>query len=142
MIKETDLSEPIKSYFKQKGYQVQAEVKNCDIIASKNDELIVVELKTSANMTLLIQATARQSISKHVYLAIPEPAKRKGTHWKGIVRVVSALDLGLLVVNFNNGINQPVTLLMISVWVNRLYKVWQVIDLIKWLLAEKLMMLY
>ena len=44
--KETDLYEPIRAFLEEEGYQVQAEVKHCDIAAEKNGRLVVVELKT------------------------------------------------------------------------------------------------
>lgn len=100
-MRETDLSTPIKNHLKQMGYQVHAEVKDCDITAQQGNELVIVELKTSVNMTLLIQATARQKITPLVYVAIPEPASQKGSHWRGILDVLSRLKLGLLLVNFN-----------------------------------------
>ncbi|MFT4713183.1 MAG: hypothetical protein ACJAVI_001491 [Candidatus Azotimanducaceae bacterium] len=100
-MRETDLSHPIKSHLEQMGYRVHAEVKDCDITAQLGNELVIVELKTSVNMTLLIQATARQKITPLVYVAIPEPASQKGSHWKGILNVLSRLKLGLLLVNFN-----------------------------------------
>ena len=100
-MRETDLSNPIKNHLKQLGYQVHAEVKDCDITAQQGDELVIVELKTSVNMTLLIQATARQKITPLVYVAIPEPASQKGSHWRGILDVLSRLKLGLFLVNFN-----------------------------------------
>ena len=66
-MQETELFEPIKAYFESHGYSINAEVKDCDITAIRDDELIVVELKTSANMSLLIQATERQKITDNVY---------------------------------------------------------------------------
>lgn len=98
-MRETDLYEPVKHYLESHGYRVRAEVVNCDIAAVKNDELIVVELKSAANMTLLIQATDRQQISDSVYVAVPEPSRRN-RHWRGIERVLRRLELGLLTVNF------------------------------------------
>ena len=68
---ESDLYQPVKDYLEKHGYTVRGEVKHCDMVAIKGDELIVVELKTGANMTLLVQATERQSISDSVYVAIP-----------------------------------------------------------------------
>ena len=68
---ETDLYPPIKTYLELNGYQVNAEVKDCDIVASKENDIIVVELKTSINLTLLAQAVLRQSISDSVYIAVP-----------------------------------------------------------------------
>ncbi len=97
---ETDLFPPVKKYLEDQGYSVNAEVKDCDVTARKGDELIIVELKTSANMQLLIQATDRLNITSGVYVAIPT-AKKNSKHWRGIQRVVRRLELGLLVVSPN-----------------------------------------
>lgn len=99
-MKEVELYAPIKAFFEARGYEVQGEVKHCDVVAKKpnQDELIIVELKTSPNLSLLIQATERQSVSEFVYIAIPEKKYRR-SHWRGIQRVVKQLGLGLLVVS-------------------------------------------
>ena len=73
---ETELSPPVKAYLEFHGYQVNCEVKDCDIVAIKGDELVIVELKTSVNLTLLVQATKRQSIGDCVYIAVPASAKK------------------------------------------------------------------
>lgn len=99
-MRETDLYQPVKEYLENNGYEVRAEVIHCDIAATKGDELIVVELKSSANMKLLVQATDRQQISDSVYVAVPHPPK-VNNHWRGIQRVLRQLELGLLVVNFS-----------------------------------------
>ena len=94
---ESDLYEPVRAFFTEAGYAVQAEVKGCDVVATREDDLVIVELKASANLTLLIQATARQSLTEAVYVAIPEP-KKKRNHWRGTKRVLKQLGLGLLTV--------------------------------------------
>lgn len=81
------------------GYDVSAEVGHCDIAAVKDDELIVIELKRSANLTLLIQATERQRITDAVYVALPEPA-RNSRHFLGVERLLKRLGLGLITVRF------------------------------------------
>lgn len=101
-MKETDLYPPVKAYLESHGYEVRAEVKNCDIVAIKDDELVVVELKTSANIQLLIQATDRQRISDSVYVAIPAPAKRRTKQWRGITHLLRRLELGLMTVAMNS----------------------------------------
>ncbi|MBD3648040.1 MAG: hypothetical protein HUJ31_11455 [Pseudomonadales bacterium] len=98
-MRETDLYQPVREYLESNGYDVQAEVKNCDIAATRGNELVIVELKAGANMRLLVQATDRQQISDSVYVAVPAPA-RTDNHWRGIQRVLRRLELGLLVVNF------------------------------------------
>lgn len=97
---ETDLSAPVKSYLEGHGYQVNCEVKNCDIVATKDDDVIVVELKTSINLTLIVQATNRQTLSDSVYVAVPAPNK-KSRHWRGVITVLKRLELGLLLVETN-----------------------------------------
>ncbi len=95
-MKETDLFGPVSDYLSKQGYEVSAEVKDCDLVATRDDDLIIVELKTSANMTLLIQAIKRQRISDSVYVAIPDPGRTR--HARGIHRVLRRLELGLLLV--------------------------------------------
>jgi len=94
---ETELSAPVKAYLESHGYEVNCEVKDCDIVATRGDDLIVVELKTSVNLTLLVQATKRQSISETVYVAVPAPTKRN-RQWRGTLTVLKRLELGLLLV--------------------------------------------
>lgn len=98
--KETDLYQPIRDYLIQNGYTVRSEVINCDIAAVKDNDLIVIELKCSANLQLLIQATERQRITDSVYVAVPTP-KTKGSHWRGIQRILRMLEVGLMVVSFD-----------------------------------------
>jgi len=97
--RETDLYEPVRDYLIQNGYTVRSEVINCDMTAVKDDDLIVIELKRSANIELLIQATERQRITDSVYVAIPTP-KTRGSRWRGIQRVLRMLEVGLMVVSF------------------------------------------
>ncbi|MBT4161067.1 MAG: hypothetical protein HOC70_05880 [Gammaproteobacteria bacterium] len=100
-MKESDLYLPIKAFLEQSGYTVTAEVKDCDLVAQKNDDLIAVELKAGANMQVLVQATDRQSITDSVYVAVPAPRKKSASHWRGIKRVLRQLELGLITVDLN-----------------------------------------
>ena len=104
-MKESDLFEPIKKYLEAGGYKVRAEVKDCDITATKGDELIIIELKLSANLQLFIQATNRQYITDSVYVAIPKPTQRSKKHWKGILHILKRLELGLIFVDVDNPVN-------------------------------------
>ncbi|MDA3814361.1 MAG: DUF2161 family putative PD-(D/E)XK-type phosphodiesterase [Candidatus Cloacimonetes bacterium] len=107
-MKESDLFEPIKNYLEANGYKVRAEVKNCDITATKDAELIIIELKLSANLQLFIQATDRQRITGSVYVAIPKPEQRSKKHWKGILHILRRLELGLIFVDVENPVNPVV----------------------------------
>lgn len=100
-ITETDLFNPVRDFLISKGYTVHSEVKNCDVAAVKGKELLVVELKSSFNATLLIQATKRQRIANTVYIAFPTPKSGLfSRQWKDLCHLVRRLELGLLVVSF------------------------------------------
>ena len=76
-MKETDLYIPIKRFFESKGYEVKAEIKDCDAIAIKEDEEpIIIELKTGLTIDLLMQGVDRQLISDFVYLVVPHRGGR------------------------------------------------------------------
>lgn len=98
-ILETDLYQPLYRYFTGEGYLVRAEVKDCDLTATKGDELLVVEMKLHFNATLLIQATQRQRAADPVYVAIPRPKSgKRGKAWHGMCHLLRRLELGLILV--------------------------------------------
>lgn len=98
-IKETDLYRPVRDYLIAQGYTVRAEVHDCDVTATKDGELIVIELKRAFNLDLLLQATARQRAADSVYVAIPRPASlARRTGWQSMKHVLRRLELGLILV--------------------------------------------
>lgn len=98
-MREADLYPAIRDYLYNQGYEVRGEVKDCDVAATRDGELLVVELKLKANLTLLVQATSRQAEADKVFVAIPEPGK-PGRYFRGFRDIVSKLGLGLLTVRF------------------------------------------
>ncbi|MRG88109.1 DUF2161 domain-containing phosphodiesterase [Salinibacillus xinjiangensis] len=101
-LKEADLYQPIHNYFKRKGYDVYGEVKDCDIAVVKDEMLIIVELKLNLSVDLLIQATKRQRLTEHVYVAIPKPKKHnpRSKKWRDTCHLLRRLELGLILVSF------------------------------------------
>lgn len=99
-MKETDLYKPVKDLFEKMGYTVNGEVADMDVTAVRGDELIVVEMKTGFNVTLLLQAVKRQKITEHVYVAIPRPTykKRFSQDFKDKEYLLRRLSLGLILV--------------------------------------------
>jgi hypothetical protein len=97
-LSETDLYQPIHEYLTDQGYTVRSEVENCDIAASKNGDLIVVELKRSFNTALLVQAARRQRAADSVYVALPRP--KVSRRWNDIKHLLRRLELGLIFVSF------------------------------------------
>ena len=97
--KETDLYEPIRAFLEEEGYQVQAEVKNCDIAAVKDGQLVIVELKKAFNLKLVYQGLERQSLTDQVFVAIPRPKKgAREKSWKDMLKLLKRLELGLFTV--------------------------------------------
>src|SRR5690625_2506720 len=92
-IYETDLYKPVQHYFHSLGYRVQAEVNDCDVVAVKDDSLIIIELKLNLNITLLMQATKRQKFTSEVYIAIPKPkSSLRRRRWRDLVHLVRRLE--------------------------------------------------
>lgn len=99
-LQEIDLYKPIQTYFVRDGYEVYGEVKDCDIVAVKNEELVIIELKLTLSVDLLIQAANRQRITDKVYVAIPKPKHRLNSkRWTDKCHLIRKLELGLIVVS-------------------------------------------
>jgi hypothetical protein len=100
-LREADLAGPLVGWLRGQGWRVRSEVKDCDIAATRDGELLVVEMKTAMSLALLAQATNRQRITDTVYVAIPRPAN-KWKWWKesrGVQHLLRRLELGLLLVS-------------------------------------------
>ncbi len=100
---ETDLYPPIADYLQKRGYSVRSEVRDCDVTAVHDDELVIVELKRNFNTELLIQATKRQRMTPLVYVAVPRPPGRLTAKQKGMLQLLRRLELGLFFVRFSGG---------------------------------------
>ena len=100
-MKETDLYPPLKTYLENQGYAVSGEVKNCDIVARKGEDIVIVELKTRLSVTLLEQAVKRKEITESVYIAVPMPAGRRRYPGLGdLVPLLRRLEVGFITVSF------------------------------------------
>lgn len=122
-IKEADLFPPLKEFFQDLGFEVDGEVKNCDLVGKKDDELVVVELKKSFQLKLVYQAIDRQSITEYVYIALPRPPKGQYTNsWKNMVKLLKRLELGLITVALDSPVKTVEVILEPSnsvAWKNR-----------------------
>lgn len=104
-IYETNLFEPVKEYLESFGYTINAEVKDCDVTAVKDDEIVIVELKKIMNLSLVYQVIERKKITHFVYAAIPiEEMKKKD--FKKFLNLMKTLEVGLMLVNLNSKINK------------------------------------
>lgn len=98
--KETDLYQPVKALLEANGYAVKSEVGQVDIMAVKDDEVLLVELKLRFNLQLLMQAIEGQKKCSNVYVAIPITGKmRRSKAYKRMVHLLKRLHLGLFLVH-------------------------------------------
>lgn len=98
--KEEDLYEPIRKWLVNNGFAVQAEVVDCDVVAQKDEEIHVIELKKSFNLQLVYQCIDRQKLSDYVYAAIPIPKKgKRGKSLQNAKALMKKLGIGLIVVH-------------------------------------------
>jgi hypothetical protein len=98
-LRETELYDPVKRFLEGQGFEVKAEIKDCDVVAKRPDmPPVIVELKTRFNLQLLYQGIDRLSLVELVYLAVPD---RAGHLWKEEIKLCRRLGLGLLLVNGN-----------------------------------------
>ena len=104
-IAETDLYLPVKTMLEGQGYEVKGEVAAADIVAIRGEEdPIIVELKTAFALTLFHQAIERQSLSDHVYIAVPRGTNK--AYLKSLKRnktLCRRLGLGLMTVRLKDG---------------------------------------
>ncbi len=104
-MREADLYPALKAYLSGQGYEVKAEVGDCDILARRGDDPpLVVEMKTTFSLQLVMQGVARQGLFDTVYLAVPLSAKRGwALRYRDIIALCRRLGLGLLAVDVGLG---------------------------------------
>lgn len=101
---ETDLAQPVCDFLESQGYAVRSEVNDCDIVGTRGDHMVVVELKRNFTVSLLAQAADRQRLADAVYVALPRPAEPlHGKRWHTLRHLLRRLELGLLFVSFTTG---------------------------------------
>ncbi len=100
---ESDLYGPVKDYLEGLGYEVKGEVKDCDVTALRDGELIVVELKRGFTLELIYQAVDRQRVADGVYVAVPLPKRGyMSPHVQDMKSLCRRLELGLIFVGFTS----------------------------------------
>lgn len=102
-MKETDLYEPVKALFENLGFSVHGEVHDMDVMAMKEDLMVIIELKTTFNLKLVLQAITRQKMTDQVYVAIPLPSfkLRRRKAFKEQEHLLRRLELGLILVSLD-----------------------------------------
>lgn len=99
MNSESELFLPVKTLFENLGFQVNAEVKDCDVTAVKDDALTIIELKRNLSVALLAQGLKRQKTGATVYVAVPKPKNYSKKKFRDTLYVIKKLELGLIFVS-------------------------------------------
>ncbi len=100
-MKEVDLYPPVKAYLTRQGWDVKGEVGAADVVARRDDDMLVVELKLAFSLALFHQGIERLALTDHVYLAVPAGGKAKPL--KANVKMARRLGLGVLTVRPRDG---------------------------------------
>lgn len=97
---ESDLYLPLKRLLESQNYEVKGEVQDCDVLAVRGAEApVVVELKLSLNLTVVLQAVERLSLTSKVYIGIPGRSTALRRRRKPILKLLRMLGLGLVVID-------------------------------------------
>lgn len=102
-MRETELYAPVKRFLEAEGYEVKAEVEDCDVVGLRGGQMVVVELKRRFNLDLVLQGVERQRLTDLVYLAVEAPRGRRTARWYEVQRLCRRLGLGLLSVGSRDG---------------------------------------
>lgn len=103
-IQEIELSKPVVDLFKKLGYEAYGEVECLDSSIDHvfinpetgNNSITAVELKTTANIDVLVQAVNNQNYARYSYIAIPNKKYRDRSK---IEKLCHKLNLGLIYIN-------------------------------------------
>lgn len=98
-MREADLYPPLKKYLVHLGYEVKSEVQHCDVVAVRENEVLVVELKLSLNLTILLQAVDRLKLTETIYIGIPNGIPILKKQRKRLVKLMRMLGIGLIVID-------------------------------------------
>jgi hypothetical protein len=102
-ILETSLYRPVKVFLQGLGFVVKGEVRDCDLVALKGDNLPVVvicELKLTFNLELILQGVDRAPASDEVWLAARLSSRARGresdARFRNLCRMLGFGLLGVL----------------------------------------------
>jgi len=95
----------IKNFLEDQGYYVKAEVKDSDIVASKEDILMIIEMKSTFSIKLIYQGLKSKGLTDYIYIAIPKPPLKviKSDNFKEKKEIAKHLELGLLFIDKDLG---------------------------------------
>ena len=99
-MKESDLYLPLKAFLEGQGYEVKAEIGDCDLLAVRGaEDPVIVELKLTLNLTVLLQAVDRLAVTPKVYIGVLKPKTNNRKKLQRIIKLLRMVGLGLILIN-------------------------------------------
>lgn len=99
-MKESDLYDPVKCWFEERGFVVYPEVKchfgRADVVVTSGPIVGVVEMKQSLTLDLIDQALRWRGYANYIWIAIPYNHKR---YKRFVEMVLTDYGIGVLSVN-------------------------------------------
>ena len=100
--RESELYPAVKAFLERQGYDVKAEVRGCDVVATRGaDPPVIVELKLAFSLGLLLQGVDRLALTERVYLAVARPRSRRApasVYRREVKTLCRRVGLGLMTV--------------------------------------------
>ena len=98
--KELELFNPVAAFLESQGFSVNGEVHHCDLVAVREEHVLVVELKKILNLEVILQAVDRQKTAEEVYIAVFKDDKlMKTSKYKDLLHLLKRLEIGLMLVS-------------------------------------------
>ena len=110
-MKEADLYTPVKRFLESQRYDVKGEVRDCDVVAMREGETVIIELKLVLNLDVILQAVDRLAVTPNVYIGVPRRCRALKTRRRSLHKLLRMLGLGLLVVGPGEGASSVAALL-------------------------------
>ena len=99
-MKESDLYPPLKLFLESQNYEIKGEVGNCDVVAIRNAEPpLIVELKLSLNLTVVLQAVDRLTLTSIIYIGVPGQCSALKRKYKQLLKLFRLLGIGLITID-------------------------------------------
>lgn len=107
-LKESDLFEPLKSYFEENGYKGDGEVGSIDLYLEKDGYTTAVELKKTLDFKSVQQAALDQKTCDFVYIGIFRPRDLYSGSGRDKLYILKRLGIGLICVSPKSGLIEVV----------------------------------
>ena len=99
-MQESDLYPPLKQFLESQNYDVKGEILDCDVVAVRGTEApLIIELKLSLNLSVILQAVDRLSLSPTVYVGVPKTITVLKKRRKSVLKLFRRLGLGLIAID-------------------------------------------